>query len=46
MQQTTFHTTRNSNCWQRKQSFYIKSTFGDKIETGHLLDKKFMNSEI
>ena len=46
MQQTTVLTTRNSNCWQKKQSFYIKSTFGDKIETGHLLDKKFMNNEI
>ena len=46
MQQTIFLTTKNFNCWQRKQSFYIKSTFGDKIETGHLLDKKYMNNEI
>ena len=45
MQQTTFLTTKTFNCWQQKHSFNIKSTFGDNIETGHLLKKKFMNIE-
>ena len=42
MQQITILTKRSFNCWQQ-HSFNIKSTFGDNIETRHLLDTKFMN---
>ena len=42
MQQITILTKRSFNCWQQ-HSFNIKWTFGDNIETRHLLDTKFMN---